>query len=195
MPIPARMHRLSPTTRTESNPERPARSERDLPARPPAPGSPAPEAPERWFRREAGESPLECDRRWLGTVYRGDLPQLTSRAVLTGVVLGSVLAISNLYVGLKAGWALSVSITAIGALPEASAITRSGAAWPDAPVFGIRFDGPRGIDYLDRHRCRTHPAVVVGDVQDDRVGTGRGVGMICGDEPLDYARTVDEPVE
>lgn len=102
------------TTRTQTKPDAtpPAGAGRSIPPRP-APATPAPDAESgRWFRREGGESPLECDRRWLGTVYRGDLPQLTSRAVLTGVVLGSVLAISNLYVGLKAGWALSVAITA-----------------------------------------------------------------------------------
>lgn len=67
---------------------------------------------ERWFRRAPDESPSETDARWLAEVYRGDEPQLTPRAVLTGMLLGSVLAISNLYVGLKAGWALGVAITA-----------------------------------------------------------------------------------
>ena len=66
----------------------------------------------RWFRRRPDESPEECDARWRAEVYREGAPQLTPRAVLTGVLLGSVLAISNLYVGLKAGWALGVAITA-----------------------------------------------------------------------------------
>ena len=65
-----------------------------------------------WFRRGADESPEETDARWLAEVYRGDEAQLTPRAVLTGMLLGSILAISNLYVGLKAGWALGVAITA-----------------------------------------------------------------------------------
>lgn len=66
----------------------------------------------RWFRRLEDESPQECDARWRAEVYRGEEAQLTPRAVLTGILLGSVLAISNLYVGLKAGWALGVAITA-----------------------------------------------------------------------------------
>lgn len=65
-----------------------------------------------WFRRLPDESPAEYDARWRTEVYRGPVPQLTVRAVLTGILLGSVLAISNLYVGLKAGWALGVAITA-----------------------------------------------------------------------------------
>ena len=44
---------------------------------------------------------------------RGDvLPQLTWRAVVMGSVLGGVLSITNLYIGLKAGWGFGVSITA-----------------------------------------------------------------------------------
>ena len=44
---------------------------------------------------------------------RGDrLAQLTWRAVLMGSVLGGVLSITNLYIGLKAGWGFGVSITA-----------------------------------------------------------------------------------
>src|SRR5262245_35450936 len=50
---------------------------------------------------------------WLKNVYQGDrMPQLTLRAVLTGMVLGGVMAISNLYVGMKTGWGLGVTITA-----------------------------------------------------------------------------------
>src|SRR5262249_1483707 len=49
---------------------------------------------------------------WLNNVYQGDkLPQLTTRAVVMGLVLGSFMAFSNLYVGLKTGWGLGVAIT------------------------------------------------------------------------------------
>jgi uncharacterized oligopeptide transporter (OPT) family protein len=49
---------------------------------------------------------------WLHNVYRGDaVPQLTLRAIVMGLVLGSFMAFSNLYVGLKVGWALGVAIT------------------------------------------------------------------------------------
>lgn len=50
---------------------------------------------------------------WYAKVYRGqDFPQLTLRAVLMGSVLGFFLAFTNLYIGLKTGWALGVAITA-----------------------------------------------------------------------------------
>ncbi len=38
--------------------------------------------------------------------------QLTWRAVLMGSVLGGVLSLTNLYIGLKAGWGFGVAITA-----------------------------------------------------------------------------------
>lgn len=40
-------------------------------------------------------------------------PQLTIRAILTGMILGGVLSICNVYVGLKIGWGLNMSITGI----------------------------------------------------------------------------------
>lgn len=39
-------------------------------------------------------------------------PQLTARALFTGMLLGGVLSLCNLYTGLKVGWALNMSITA-----------------------------------------------------------------------------------
>lgn len=54
----------------------------------------------------------DADRRWLTEVYRPDLPQLTVRAVATGMLLGVVMCLSNLYVVLKTGWSLGVTITA-----------------------------------------------------------------------------------
>lgn len=57
---------------------------------------------------------LEMDEaEWYEKVYRGDdVPQLTVRAVLMGSLLGFFLAFTNLYIGLKTGWALGVAITA-----------------------------------------------------------------------------------
>ncbi len=50
---------------------------------------------------------------WLNTVYQGDtMPQLTIRAIIMGSFLGGFMSLSNLYVGLKTGWGLGVSITA-----------------------------------------------------------------------------------
>lgn len=39
-------------------------------------------------------------------------PQLTLRALLTGALLGGVLSLSNLYVALRSGWSIGVTITA-----------------------------------------------------------------------------------
>jgi len=52
------------------------------------------------------------ERRWLAEVYRPGVPQLTVRAVVTGMVLGAVMCLSNLYVVLKTGWSFGVTITA-----------------------------------------------------------------------------------
>lgn len=58
-------------------------------------------------------TPEQIERYWLEHVYRGDrVAQLTVRAVVMGAVLGVVTGLSNLYVGLKAGWSLGVVITA-----------------------------------------------------------------------------------
>ncbi len=46
------------------------------------------------------------DRWWLENVFRGDMPQLTIRSALTGMLLGGVLCLTNLYVGAKTGWTL-----------------------------------------------------------------------------------------
>ncbi|MCA9285453.1 MAG: OPT/YSL family transporter [Phycisphaerales bacterium] len=40
-------------------------------------------------------------------------PQLTLRALLTGMILGAVLSICNVYLGLKIGWGTNMSITGI----------------------------------------------------------------------------------
>lgn len=60
-------------------------------------------------------SPEEIERQWFEQVYRGrgdSMLQLTFRAVMMGSILGGVLALTNLYIGLKAGWAIGVAITA-----------------------------------------------------------------------------------
>ena len=57
----------------------------------------------------------EIERQWFQQVYKGrgdSMPQLTWRAVLMGSVLGGVLSLTNLYIGLKAGWGFGVAITA-----------------------------------------------------------------------------------
>lgn len=50
---------------------------------------------------------------WYERVYRGDeAPQLTVRAVGMGALLGFLLALTNVYVGLKIGWHLGVTLSA-----------------------------------------------------------------------------------
>lgn len=58
-------------------------------------------------------TPEQKDRWWLENVYRGDMPQLTLRAGITGFVLGGLLSATNLYVGAKTGWGLGVGITSV----------------------------------------------------------------------------------
>lgn len=58
-------------------------------------------------------TPEEIEKHWFENVYQGDdMPQLTVRSVIMGSVLGCIMSLSNLYVGLKTGWGLGVSITA-----------------------------------------------------------------------------------
>jgi putative OPT family oligopeptide transporter len=55
----------------------------------------------------------EKDLWWFKNVYRGSMPQLTVRSALTGMMLGSLLSLTNLYVGAKTGWTLGVGITSV----------------------------------------------------------------------------------
>ncbi|MFA5160868.1 MAG: OPT family oligopeptide transporter [Elusimicrobiales bacterium] len=64
------------------------------------------------IRPEKTACPEDAELHWYRNVYQGDVPQLTLRAVVMGAFLGGFMALSNLYVGLKTGWALGVAITA-----------------------------------------------------------------------------------
>ncbi len=55
----------------------------------------------------------EKDRWWRAEVFKGDLPQLTIRSALTGMILGGILSLTNIYVGIKTGWTLGVGITSV----------------------------------------------------------------------------------
>src|SRR6266511_5560424 len=60
-------------------------------------------------------TPEEIEGQWYERVYRGrgdSMLQLTWRAVLMGSALGGLLSLTNLYIGLKAGWGFGVAITA-----------------------------------------------------------------------------------
>jgi len=51
-------------------------------------------------------------RAWLRDVYQGEsIRQLSPRSLIAGMLIGGVMSISNLYVGLKTGWGLGVTIT------------------------------------------------------------------------------------
>src|SRR5437660_10031908 len=90
-------------------------------ARPGEPAKPSPSAADGAHEREPlpmpgfQGTPQEIERQWYERVYRGRgdrMRQLTWRAVLMGSVLGGLLALTNLYIGLKAGWGFGVAITA-----------------------------------------------------------------------------------
>lgn len=68
------------------------------------------EAPKRPLTLE--EQYEEDDRQWLKNVYQGDVKQLTLRAVVMGMIIGGLMSLTNLYIGLKTGWGLGVTITA-----------------------------------------------------------------------------------
>ncbi|HYW78933.1 MAG TPA: OPT/YSL family transporter, partial [Thermoguttaceae bacterium] len=53
------------------------------------------------------------DRWWFENVWKGDMPQLTIRSAVTGMMIGGVLSLTNLYVGAKTGWTLGVGITSV----------------------------------------------------------------------------------
>lgn len=55
----------------------------------------------------------EKDQWWLDHVYKGDMPQLTLRSALTGMIIGGILSVTNLYVGIKTGWTLGIGITSV----------------------------------------------------------------------------------
>ncbi len=69
-------------------------------------------AEESTFAAKLTGTPEEIERKWYQTIYAGDhVPQLTPRVIVMGMVLGMIMSASNVYVGLKVGWSLGVSIT------------------------------------------------------------------------------------
>jgi OPT family oligopeptide transporter len=53
------------------------------------------------------------DEWWFTNVFRGDMPQLTFRAGLTGFLLGGVLSATGLYIGGKTGISIGVGLTSV----------------------------------------------------------------------------------
>lgn len=72
-----------------------------------AAASPLPSAPDS-PRPDDGDP----ERVWLRDVYQPNARQLTVRAVISGMLIGGVMCLSNLYVVLKTGWSLGVTVTA-----------------------------------------------------------------------------------
>jgi OPT family oligopeptide transporter len=63
-------------------------------------------------KKDAKTAAQDPERYWLQNVYKGAENQLTVRAVIAGMLIGAVMCLSNLYVILKTGWSLGVTITA-----------------------------------------------------------------------------------
>jgi uncharacterized oligopeptide transporter (OPT) family protein len=51
------------------------------------------------------------EERWVREVYRAHEAQLTVRAVLAGMFIGAFMSLSNVYIVLKTGWSLGVTLT------------------------------------------------------------------------------------
>ncbi len=49
---------------------------------------------------------------WVKNVYRPGMKQLTVRAILSGMAIGGIMCLSNLYVFFKTGWSMGVTVTA-----------------------------------------------------------------------------------
>jgi uncharacterized oligopeptide transporter (OPT) family protein len=60
----------------------------------------------------APDAAQDPERYWLENVYQGGVRQLTPRAVIAGMLIGMVMCLSNLYVILKTGWSMGVTLTA-----------------------------------------------------------------------------------
>jgi uncharacterized oligopeptide transporter (OPT) family protein len=72
----------------------------------------SPSQPEMLPIASAEDEHERAAREWLANVYQGDkVRQLSVRSIVTGMLIGGVMSISNLYVGLKTGWGLGVTIT------------------------------------------------------------------------------------
>ena len=61
----------------------------------------------------AAWSRLEKDTWWFENVYRGDMPQLTVRAAITGFLLGGILSATALYIAGKTGITIGVGLTSV----------------------------------------------------------------------------------
>lgn len=111
-------------------------------------------------------APRSPEQEWLATTYAGEgTPQLTLRAVLMGLVLGSLMSMSNLYVGLKIGWSLGVAITSC--ILSYAIFRLVPSEWLQAP---------RWLPLFDRHRER-HVSILENNcMQSTASAAGYGTG-------------------
>jgi putative OPT family oligopeptide transporter len=58
------------------------------------------------------EAPEDPEAVWLRDIYQPNAINLTVRAVIGGMLIGGVMCVSNIYVFLKTGWSMGVTITA-----------------------------------------------------------------------------------
>lgn len=65
--------------------------------------------PDNWSQRTSRDQ----DIWWRDHVYKGDMPQLTLRAAITGMVVGALLSLVNLYIGIKTGFAVGMGVTSV----------------------------------------------------------------------------------
>jgi uncharacterized oligopeptide transporter (OPT) family protein len=56
--------------------------------------------------------PDDREAAWLSSTYQPSETNLTARAVVTGMLIGGVMCLSNLYVFFKTGWSMGVTLTA-----------------------------------------------------------------------------------
>jgi len=71
-----------------------------------------PREPSELASGKQADAAVDPERKWLKEVYQPGARQLTVRAVLAGMMIGAVMCLSNLYVVLKTGWSMGVTITA-----------------------------------------------------------------------------------
>jgi len=55
---------------------------------------------------------IDPEQHWYEKVYQRGVPQFTLRAVLSGMAIGALMCLSNLYVFFATGWSMGVTVTA-----------------------------------------------------------------------------------
>jgi uncharacterized oligopeptide transporter (OPT) family protein len=111
--------------------------------------------------------PEARDAAWVKHYYRGDEPQLTLRAVVTGGLLGTLMSVSNLYTTLKLGWSFGVAITAC---------VLSHALWR---LFGALRLTRRGMTLLENN-CMQSTASAAGYSTGGTLATAIGALLLMG---------------